>query len=125
MTRQLQVYKCDVCGNIVEVLESGAGELVCCNQPMTLQQEKTEDAATEKHVPYIEKVDGGVKVRIGRNAAHPMDQKHYIQWIELLADGRACRQFLKPGDAPEAVFNVTGEDLSAREFCNIHGLWKN
>jgi len=125
MTRQLQVYKCDVCGNIVEVLESGAGELVCCGEPMTLQQEKTEDAATEKHVPYIEKVDGGVKVRIGRNAAHPMDQKHYIQWIELLADDRACRQFLKPGDAPEAVFNVTGEDLSAREFCNIHGLWKN
>ena len=125
MTEKLQVYKCDVCGNIVEVLESGAGELVCCDQPMTLQQEKTEDAATEKHVPYIEKVDGGVKVRIGRNAAHPMDQKHYIQWIELLADGRACRQFLKPGDAPEAVFNVTGEDLSAREFCNIHGLWKN
>jgi superoxide reductase len=124
MTEKLQVYKCDVCGIIAEVLENGAGELVCCGQPMTLQQEKTEDASTEKHVPYIESIDGGVKVRVGQNAAHPMEEKHYIQWIELLADGKAYRQFLEPGDAPEAVFNVTGDDLSAREYCNIHGLWK-
>ena len=124
MTEKLQVYKCDVCGIVAEVLENGAGELVCCGQPMTLQQEKTEDATTEKHVPYIESVDGGVKVRVGQNAAHPMEEKHYIQWIELLADGKAYRQFLEPGDAPEAVFNVTGGDLSAREYCNIHGLWK-
>ena len=124
MTEKLQVYKCDVCGIVAEVLENGAGELVCCGQPMTLQQEKTEDATTEKHVPYIESIDGGVKVRIGQNAAHPMEEKHYIQWIELLADGKAYRQFLQPGDAPEAVFNVAGGDLSAREYCNIHGLWK-
>ncbi|MGB2822473.1 MAG: desulfoferrodoxin [Phycisphaerae bacterium] len=124
MTEKLQVYKCDVCGIVAEVLENGAGELVCCGQPMTLQQEKTEDATTEKHVPYIESIDGGVKVRIGQNAAHPMEEKHYIQWIELLADGKAYRQFLEPGDAPEAVFSVTGGDLSAREYCNIHGLWK-
>ena len=125
MTEKLQVYKCDVCGIVVEVLEGGAGEPVCCGQPMTLQEEKTDDVTTEKHVPYIEKVDGGVKVRIGQNAAHPMEEKHYIQWIELLADGKAYRQFLNPGDAPEALFNVTGEDLAAREFCNIHGLWKS
>ncbi len=124
MTEKLQVYKCDVCGNVVEVLEHGAGELVCCGQPMTLQQEKTEDAATEKHVPFIERIDGGYRVRVGQNAAHPMEQKHYIQWIELLADGKACRQFLEPGDAPEAVFSVSAENVSAREYCNIHGLWK-
>jgi len=124
MTEKLQVYKCDVCGNVVEVLDSGAGELVCCGQPMTLQREKTEDAATEKHVPFIEQIDGGYRVRVGQNAAHPMEQKHYVQWIELLADGKACRQFLEPGDAPEAVFSVSGENVSAREYCNIHGLWK-
>ena len=124
MTEKLQVYKCDVCGNVVEVLEHCAGELVCCGQPMTLQQEKTEDAATEKHVPFIERIDGGYRVRVGQNAAHPMEEKHYIQWIELLADGKACRQFLEPGDAPEAVFSVSAENVSAREYCNIHGLWK-
>ena len=130
MTEKLQVYKCDVCGNIVEMLESGAGELVCCGQPMTLQEEKTQDAATEKHVPFIEKVEGGYKVRIGQNAAHPMEKKHYIQWIELLADGKAYRQFLNPGDAPQAIFCVCGEscctsgNVSAREYCNVHGLWQ-
>lgn len=129
MTEKLQVYKCDVCGNIVEMVESGAGELVCCGQPMTLQQEKTEDAATEKHVPFIEKIEGGYKVRVGRNAAHPMEEKHYIQWIELLAGDKAYRQFLNPGDAPEAVFacgetRSPGETVSAREYCNVHGLWK-
>jgi len=124
MTEKMQVHKCDVCGNVVEVLDHGAGELVCCGQPMTLQQEKTEDAATEKHVPFLEQIEGGYKVRVGQNAAHPMEEKHYIQWIELLVDGKSCRQFLQPGDAPEAVFHVSGENVSAREYCNIHGLWK-
>ena len=130
MTERLQVYKCDVCGNIAEMVETGAGEMVCCGQPMTLQQEKTEDAATEKHVPFIEKVEGGFKVRVGQNAAHPMEDKHYIQWIELLADGKAYRQFLKAGDAPEAFFCVCdesprqGQDVAAREYCNVHGLWR-
>ena len=129
MTEKLQVYKCDLCGNIVEMVESGAGELVCCGEPMILQQEKTEDATTEKHVPFIEKVAGGYKVRIGQNAAHPMEEKHYIQWIELLAGDHACRQFLNPGDAPEAYFACDekccpSESLYAREYCNIHGLWK-
>ena len=124
MTEKLGVYKCGACGNIVEMLETGAGELVCCDEPMTLQKEQTADSATEKHVPFIEKIDGGFKVRIGRNAAHPMEDKHYIQWIELLADGRAYRQFLQPGDAPEAVFAITADSVAAREFCNVHGLWK-
>ena len=130
MTEKLQVYKCNLCGNIVEMVEGGQGELVCCGEPMALQAEKTEDAATEKHVPFIEKVEGGYKVRIGQNAAHPMEDKHYIQWIELLTDGKAYRQFLNPGDAPEAVFCVCGENcstsekVSAREYCNVHGLWR-
>lgn len=129
MTEKVQVYKCDVCGNIVEVLENGAGELVCCGEEMKLQPEKTEDAATEKHVPYIEKVEGGFKVRVGQNAAHPMDAKHYIQWIELSAGGQSCRAFLNPGDEPEAFFacdttSCPTTGLIAREYCNIHGLWK-
>ena len=124
MTEKLQVYKCEICGNIVEVLHSGVGELVCCGQPMTLQEEKTDDAATEKHVPYIEKTDDGVKVRIGQNTTHPMEPKHYIEWIEIIVDGKAYRQFLNPGDAPEAVFAVEGQSITAREYCNVHGLWE-
>ena len=124
MTETMQVYKCQVCGIIVEVLEGGPGEPVCCGEPMVLLEEKTADTTTEKHVPYIEKVDGGVLVKVGQNAAHPMEAKHWIQWIELLADGKVYRQVLNPGDAPEATFPVTGENLSARELCNVHGLWK-
>lgn len=123
MAKRLEVYKCDKCGNIVEVLNGGAGELVCCGEPMQLLEEQTADAATEKHVPVIEKVDGGVKVTVG-SVPHPMEEKHYIEWIELLADGKAYRQFLKPGDAPEAVFSVQADSVSAREHCNVHGLWK-
>ena len=123
MAKRLQIYKCAVCGNIVEVLHGGAGELVCCGQPMELLDEKTADATTEKHVPVIEKIDGGYKVTVG-STLHPMEEKHYIEWIELLADGKAYRQFLNPGAAPEAMFNVEGELVSAREYCNVHGLWK-
>jgi superoxide reductase len=124
MTERLQVYKCEVCGIIVEVLEGGAGECICCGRPMQLMEEKTKDAATEKHVPFVEKIPGGLKVRVGQNEAHPMLEKHWIQWIEVLVDGKAYRQFLKPGDAPEAVFPVSGQNVTAREYCNIHGLWK-
>ncbi len=122
-TQKLQVYKCSVCGNMVEVIHEGGGQLVCCNQPMDLLTENTTDAATEKHVPVIEKVSGGVKVKVG-SVAHPMQDEHYIEWIELIADGKAYRQFLNPGDAPEAFFPVEGERLTAREYCNLHGLWK-
>jgi superoxide reductase len=123
MAKELQIYKCNTCGNIVEVLHGGIGELVCCNKPMELLEEKTADATTEKHVPVIEKVNGGYKVKVG-SVPHPMEEKHYIEWIELLADGKAYRQFLKPGAAPEAVFNVEADSVSAREHCNVHGLWK-
>ena len=123
MAEKLQVYKCELCGNIVEVLHAGAGELVCCGQPMRLLTENTVDAAKEKHVPVIEKVAGGYKVKVGA-IAHPMEEKHYIEWIELLADGKAYRQFLNPGDAPEAVFAVEAAAVSAREYCNLHGLWR-
>lgn len=123
MTQKLEVYKCDVCGNIVEVLHAGGGELVCCGQPMKLMAENTVDAAKEKHVPVIEKVSGGFKVNVG-SVAHPMEEKHYIEWIEIIADGKAYRQFLKPGDKPEAVFNIDAKSVTAREYCNLHGHWK-
>jgi len=123
MTERLQVYKCEVCGNIVEVLHEGKGELVCCKQPMKLFVENTVDAAKEKHVPVVEKTEGAVTVRVG-SVAHPMEEKHYIEWIEVIADGKVYRQFLKPNDTPEATFNVTAEQVTAREYCNLHGLWR-
>jgi len=124
MTEKLQIYKCEVCGNIVEVLHEGAGELVCCGQPMILREENTVDAAKEKHVPVVEKTAGGVKVKVG-SVAHPMEEKHYIEWIEIISDGKVYRQFLKPGDTPEATFDIeAGDDVTAREYCNLHGLWK-
>jgi len=123
MTERLQVYKCEVCGNIVEVLHEGAGELVCCGEPMKLLVEGSVDAAKEKHVPVIEKTAKGITVRVG-SVPHPMEEKHYIEWIELIADGKAYRQFLKPGEAPEATFNIDAQQVTAREHCNVHGLWK-
>jgi len=122
-TKRLQVYRCNVCGNIVEVVHASAGTLECCKQPMELLAENTTDAATEKHVPVIEKTDGGVKVKVG-DVAHPMEEKHYIEWIELIVDGKSCYQFLNPGEAPEAFFAVEGDQFTAREYCNLHGLWK-
>ena len=124
MAERLEVYKCEDCGNIVEVLHGGGGELVCCGDPMVQLVENTVDAAKEKHVPVIEKIDGGYKVSVG-SVAHPMEEKHYIEWIELVAGDTAYRQFLNPGDAPEAVFMVDAAEVSAREFCNLHGLWKS
>ena len=123
MTEKLQIYKCEICGNIVEVLHEGKGELVCCGKPMKLFTENTEDAAKEKHVPVVERISGGIKVTVG-SVPHPMEEKHYIEWIEVIADGMAYRQFLKPGDTPEAVFTVDAQNISVREYCNVHGLWK-
>jgi superoxide reductase len=122
MAKLLEVYKCNLCGNIVEIVHAGDGALSCCGEDMVLLTENTVDAAKEKHVPVIEKVDGGYKVTVG-SVAHPMEEKHYIEWIELIADGKAYRQFLKPGDAPTATFNVTAKNLTARELCNLHGVW--
>lgn len=123
MAEKLEVYKCNLCGNIVEVLHGGAGQLVCCGQPMACLKENTVDAAKEKHVPVIEKIAGGVKVKVG-SVAHPMEEKHYIEWIEIIADGKSYRQFLAPGMAPEAVFMIQAAKITAREYCNLHGHWK-
>jgi superoxide reductase len=123
MAERLEVYKCNVCGNIIEVLHGGAGELVCCGQAMNLLAENTVDAAKEKHVPVVEKTADGVKVSVG-SVAHPMEEKHYIEWIEIIAGGKSYRQFLNPGEAPEATFKVDAEDVAAREYCNLHGHWK-
>ena len=119
----LQVYKCNVCGNIVEVIHAGGGTLVCCNEPMSLLTENTTDAAEEKHVPVIEKVEGGVRVKVG-SVEHPMEENHSIEWIEVAAEDRNCRQYLSPGEKPEAFFPVEADQITARESCNLHGLWK-
>ncbi|MFZ5563142.1 MAG: desulfoferrodoxin [Thermodesulfobacteriota bacterium] len=123
MTARLEVYKCRHCGNIVEILSGGGAPLRCCGEKMDLQVENTVDAAKEKHVPVIEKIDGGVKVKVG-SVAHPMEEKHYIQWIEIIAGEKVYRRFLNPGDAPEAVFMIDADTVTAREYCNLHGHWK-
>lgn len=118
------IYKCNICGNIVEVLHSGGGDLSCCGAPMEQLQENSVDAATEKHVPVIEKTDAGYKVSVG-SVAHPMTDEHYIEWIELVAGEESYRKFLKPGDSPEAVFVVSADSVIARAHCNLHGVWKS
>ena len=123
MAEQLEVYKCDLCGNIIEVLHGGTGELVCCGEAMKLFVENTVDAAKEKHVPVVEKTADGFRVKVG-SVAHPMEEKHYIEWVEVIAGGKAYRQFLKPGEEPEATFCLDADQVTAREYCNLHGLWK-
>ena len=124
MAEKLKIYKCNKCGNIVEVVHSGVGALVCCGEEMVLLSENTTDAAKEKHVPVIEKIEGGYKVTVG-SVNHPMEEKHFIEWIELLTeDGKAYRQFLKPGAEPVALFKVDNDKVTAREHCNLHGVWK-
>ncbi|MBC7247559.1 MAG: desulfoferrodoxin [Actinobacteria bacterium] len=124
MTERLQIYKCEICGNIVEVMHAGQGELVCCGQPMVLQVENTVDAAVEKHVPVVEVSGDGILVKVGE-VAHPMQDDHYIEWVQVIAGERSYRIFLKPGIAPEGKFDVPGEGITAREYCNLHGLWKS
>lgn len=123
MTQLNQIYKCEVCGNIVEVVHSAGGTLVCCNQPMTLMEENTTEAALEKHIPVVEKVDGGVVVKVG-SVEHPMIETHYIEWIEVITENKVYRKYLKPGEKPEAFFSLEEEILFAREYCNLHKLWK-
>lgn len=109
---------------MVEVIHVGGGELVCCGKPMKLTKENSVDAAKEKHVPVIEKVHGGIKVKVG-SVDHPMEEKHYIEWIQIIAGEKAYRKFLKPGDKPEALFSIDTDNITAREYCNLHGLWRN
>lgn len=121
MTKLLEIYKCSVCGNMVEVVHASVGELVCCNKPMLLLKENTEDAATEKHVPIIKE---NYVIEVG-STPHPMEEKHYIEWIELIFGNKAYRAFLKPGKTPSADFKFSKEKIKAREYCNIHGLWSS
>ena len=123
-TKMFQIHKCDICGNIIEIVHEGMQALVCCKVPMNLMEEKTADSTTEKHVPVITKLDGKVKVTVG-STLHPMMEKHYIEWIQIIADGVSQRKFLKPGDAPEAVFETNAVEIIAREYCNLHGLWRS
>jgi len=122
MTKRLQVYKCEICGNIVQVFHAGKGELVCCNQPMKLLEEQTEEQGREKHMPVAEKTDKGIKVEVG-SVPHPMEEKHYIEWIEVQTDKGISTKFLNPGDEPRAEFEIEGDIVKTREYCNIHGLW--
>jgi len=124
MTDRLQIYKCGTCGNIVEVLHAGKGKLVCCGEPMKQFVENAVEAATEKHVPVVEKTSDGFKVKVG-STAHPMEEDHYIEWIEAVVDGIAYRRFLSPGNQAEAEFCIDGESITAREYCSLHGLWKS
>lgn len=123
MATRLEVYRCVTCGNIVEVMHAGAGTLTCCNAPMTLLKENVTDASKEKHVPVIEKGKDSVTVKVG-SVAHPMEEKHFIEWIEIIADGTIYRKYLKPGDKPEATFAIKADKIVAREYCNLHGFWK-
>lgn len=123
MTELNEIYKCEACDNIVQVIHTGIGELVCCDVPMKKLDEQTADATTEKHVPVITKTANGYEIKVG-SVPHPMEEKHYIEWIELIADGKSYRQYLKPGDEPKAVFCVEAKEVSAREYCNIHSLWR-
>jgi superoxide reductase len=124
MTNTLEVYKCNVCGNVVKVVHVGVGELVCCDQPMELKQEKFEDEGMEKHVPVIERTGTGVIVTVGKTL-HPMESEHYIEWIEIITEHRCYRKFLEPGQEPSAEFFIEAEHISARAYCNVHGLWKS
>lgn len=122
--KRSQVYKCSECGNIVEVLHAGGGQLVCCGKPMMLVVENTVDAAREKHVPVVEPSGAGIVVKVG-SVAHPMEEKHYIEWIEVFAGDVVHRAYLAPGAKPEASFPVNPAAVTlVREYCNLHGLWR-
>ena len=122
MTKPREIYVCEICGNIVEVIDAGPGELVCCGQEMTLQTENTKEAAVEKHLPVVERVGDRLKVKVG-SVAHPMEPAHYIEWIELIEGNRVTRVELAPGAAPEAEFSFGGGPCTVRAYCNLHGLW--
>ena len=124
MTELKQIYKCEICGNIIEVLHEGNGELVCCNQPMKLQLENTVDASNEKHIPIIEKDEQGVIVKVG-SVEHPMDEDHFIEWIEISTEKGSSKKFLKPGESAQAMFPVKADNIISRAYCNLHGLWKS
>lgn len=118
------IYKCSICGNIVQINHSGGGTLICCGQPMELLQSNKVDASLEKHVPVIEKINGGYLIKIG-SEPHPMEDAHYIEWIEIIADGRSYKKFLQPGQTPQAEFILEANQIEARAYCNLHGVWSS
>lgn len=125
MSEEKQVYRCNICGNMVEVLHLGTGKLVCCGNRMQLLEEKREGLGPQKHIPVIEQIDNGVKIKIGETE-HPMEENHCVEWVELVTDDAVYRKVFKPGEKPEAEFNIDLADInsvSAREYCSIHGLW--
>jgi len=124
MTKLFEVYKCDVCGNITKVVHASGGTLVCCGKPMTLQQEKTADAGKEKHVPVVEKAQKGIIVRIG-SVPHPMEEKHFIEWVEVREGENLWIRGFRPGEKPEAGFCADNTNVKVRAYCNVHGLWTN
>lgn len=125
MTNSKEIYKCEICGNIIEVLHSGQGELICCNQPMKLQAPNTKDAAIEKHVPQIQELSEGVLIQIGEQE-HPMTEEHFIEWIEIQTVNRSHKTFLESGQKPEAIFAIAKNKITkVRAYCNLHGLWEN
>lgn len=123
MTQNNQIYKCEVCGNMVEVVHSSGGTLVCCGKPMKLIEENTVDASKEKHVPKVSKIDGGVEIKVGE-VEHPMQDNHYIEWVEVVTSNKVYRKYFKPQEKPEAMFKLNEEPLFARAYCSTHGLWK-
>ena len=122
MTGRLEIYKCEICGNIVEMLHTGKGQLVCCGQPMKLLEAKTEESGYEKHLPVVEKTEKGAKVKVG-SVPHPMEEQHYIEWIEVITEAGTLRKFLTAGQTPEVKFETDDTIIQVREFCSIHGLW--
>ena len=124
MTKMFEVYKCEVCGNITKVVHNSGGLLVCCGKPMILQQEKTADQGKEKHVPIIEKSEKGIMVRVG-SIPHPMEEKHYLEWVEVRSGENVYIRGFKPGEKPETEFCCADTDVKARAYCNVHGLWTN
>lgn len=125
MTKKMQIYRCDVCGNVVEVLHTGQGTLVCCGQPMQLKEEKKQEEGNEKHLPVVTSTDEGVEIKVGE-VEHPMEDQHYIEWVEVITKEGAHRGFLNPADEPKSQFNISKDDVVAvRCYCNVHGLWKN
>lgn len=123
MAKKNEIYKCEKSGLMVEVLQDAEGTPMCCGEPMKLLRENTTDGAKEKHVPVVEKIEGGYHVTVG-SVEHPMTDAHYIQWIELVTPTGVLRHNLTPQDKPVAEFKTDATEVEAREYCNLHGLWK-
>ncbi len=123
MSTRNDIYKCSVCGQMVEVINGTKPLMICCKQEMEKLTENTTDAAVEKHIPVIEKIEGGYRVFVGE-VEHPMVEEHWIEWIELIAGDKVYKQYFNSGQKPEAFFKIDEEEITARAYCNLHGLWK-